>query len=41
MRRALVDFVDRWYNQDRLQSTLHYRSPVQFEHDLLRGSRAA
>ena len=38
---ALVSFIDTWYNHERLHSSLAYQTPVQFEHDLLRISRAA
>jgi putative transposase len=41
MTRALVEFIDGWYNRERLHSTLGYRTPVEFELDLLRTPRAA
>lgn len=41
MTRALVQFIDGWYNRERMHSTLDYRSPVQYEQDLLRTTRAA
>ncbi|MEP6766966.1 MAG: IS3 family transposase [Gemmatimonadaceae bacterium] len=40
-RRALVEFIDRWYNHERLHSTLGYQSPAQFEQALSRTRRAA
>jgi putative transposase len=39
--RALVIFIDQWYNQERMHSSLNYQSPAQYEHDLLRTPRAA
>ena len=41
MTRALVQFIDGWYNRERMHSTLEYRSPMQYEQDLLRTTRAA
>ncbi len=41
MTRALVEFIDGWYNRERLHSSLGYRTPVAFEQDLLRTPRAA
>jgi transposase InsO family protein len=41
MTRALVEFIDRWYNHERMHSTLGYQSPVEYEQDLLRTTRAA
>ena len=34
--RALIEYFDTCYNRERMHSTLHYQSPMQFEHDLLR-----
>lgn len=39
--RALVHFIDTWYNHERLHSSLGYKSPVQYEQDLLRTPQAA
>jgi len=39
--RALVEFIDPWYNHERLHSTLGYRTPVEYEQDLRRIPRAA
>jgi putative transposase len=39
--RALVGFIDTWYNHERLHSSLAYQTPAQFEQDLLRTRRAA
>ena len=41
MTRALVALIDGWYNRERLHSTLGYRTPVQYEQDLLRTRQAA
>jgi putative transposase len=34
--RALVEFIEIWYNRKRRHSTLGYRSPVDYETQLLR-----
>jgi putative transposase len=39
--RALVPFIETWYNRERLHSTLGYVSPQAFEQDLTRRRRAA
>lgn len=39
--RALVHFIDAWYNQERMHSSLGYKSPAQYEQDLLRTPQAA
>jgi putative transposase len=39
--RALVPFIETWYNRERLHSTLGYVSPQTFEQDLPRRRRAA
>jgi len=39
--RALVDFIESWYNTERMHSSLDYASPIEFEQDLLRTPRAA
>ena len=39
--RALVPFIEAWYNRERLHSTLGYVSPNAFEQDLTRRRRAA
>lgn len=41
MTRALVEFIDGWYNRERMHSSLGYRTPVAFEQELLRTPRAA
>ena len=41
MTRALVEFIESWYNRERMYSTLGYRSPMQYEQNLLRTTRAA
>jgi len=33
-RRALTEFIDRWYNHQRRHAALGYRSPVQYEREL-------
>ncbi len=30
-RRAIIDYIETFYNRTRLHSTTGYRSPVQFE----------
>ena len=39
--RALVLFIDGWYNSTRLHSRLDYQSPIDYEQDLHRIPRAA
>jgi putative transposase len=39
--RALVPFIEDWYNRERLHSALDYVSPNAFEQDLTRRRRAA
>ena len=41
IHRALVEFIDSWYNHERLHSSLGYRTPAAFEQDLPRTTRAA
>jgi len=36
--RALFEFIEIWYNRQRRHSSLGYRSPVQYEEDLLKAS---
>lgn len=33
--RVLADFIERWYNRERLHSSLGYRSPVAYELEVL------
>ena len=33
-RQAIFAFIETWYNRKRRHSTLHYLSPVQYEHQL-------
>jgi transposase InsO family protein len=33
-RQAIFAFIETWYNRQRRHSTLHYLSPVQYEHQL-------
>ena len=37
-QRALFRFIEFWYNRQRRHSTLGYRSPVQYEQDVLQAS---
>jgi transposase InsO family protein len=37
-RRELFEFIEIWYNRQRRHSSLGYRSPAQFEQELLRAS---
>ena len=39
--RALVPFIEDWYNRERLHSALGYVSPQTFEQALTRRRRAA
>jgi putative transposase len=39
--RALLDWIDGWYNPERLHSSLGYQSPMAYEQDLRRLTRAA
>ena len=36
--RALFEFIELWYNRQRRHSTLGYRSPVQYETEILNAS---
>ena len=33
-RQSIFAFIETWYNRKRRHSTLHYLSPVQYEHQL-------
>jgi transposase InsO family protein len=35
---ALVEFIEIWYNRQRRHSTLGYRTPVQYEEEMLKAS---
>ena len=35
-RRAIIQYIEQWYNRTRRHSTLNYLSPVQYERDLAR-----
>lgn len=39
--RALVTFIDTWYNHERMHSALHYQTPDAYEQHLLRTPQAA
>jgi putative transposase len=39
-RVAIFEYIEVWYNRQRLHSTLGYRTPVQFEADVLREAAA-
>lgn len=41
IRRAVFDFIERWYNRQRLHSTLDYRTPVQMEKYLIEQQQSA
>ena len=41
LRSSLTEFIDGYYNQQRLHSALGYESPVEFETRLLGAPRAA
>jgi putative transposase len=32
-RTAIFDYIEVFYNRERLHSTLGYRSPAEYEHD--------
>lgn len=36
--RALVEFIEIWYNRQRRHSTLGYRTPAEYEEELLKAS---
>lgn len=38
---ALVEYIDVWYNRQRRHSSLGYRSPVQYEMEVLTRAKAA
>jgi len=40
-RSAVFDYIERFYNRQRLHSTLGYRSPVAYEHQHLEQATAA
>lgn len=40
-RRAVFDYIEVWYNRQRLHSSLGYRSPVEFEQQLALTHRQA
>jgi transposase InsO family protein len=40
-RSAIFEFIEVWYNRERRHSTLGYRSPVQYEAEVLSWARAA
>lgn len=37
-RRELFEFIEIWYNRQRRHSSIGYRSPIQFETELLKAS---
>ena len=41
MQRALVPFIDTWYNRERLHSSLGYKTPDAFEQEVRRTPPAA
>ena len=40
-RRAVFDYLEVWYNRERLHSSLNYHSPVEYEDQLALTPRAA
>jgi len=40
-KRAIVEFIEIWYNRKRRHQSLGYRSPVQYENEVLNLVRAA
>ena len=40
-RSALFEYIEVWYNRVRRHSTLDYKSPVQYELDQLKETKAA
>lgn len=40
-RRAVVEFIEVWYNRKRRHQTLGYLSPAQYENDVLKRANAA
>jgi len=40
-RQAIFAYIETWYNRERRHSTLGYRSPVQYEREVLARERAA
>ncbi len=34
-QHAIFDFIERWYNNERLHLTLGYLSPAEYEQQLL------
>lgn len=40
-RKALVEFIEVWYNRQRRHETLGYRTPVQYEMEVLKRAKAA
>jgi putative transposase len=40
-RRAVFDYIEVWYNRERLHSSLDYRSPVEYEDQLALTPRVA
>jgi len=40
-RSAIFEFIEVWYNRERRHSSLGYRSPVQYEAEVLSWARAA
>jgi transposase InsO family protein len=40
-KRAVVSFIEVWYNRKRRHQTLGYLTPAQYEHDVLKRARVA
>jgi len=40
-RQAIFAYIETWYNRERRHSSLGYRSPVQYEREVLGRGQAA
>jgi transposase InsO family protein len=40
-KRAIVEYIEVWYNRKRRHQTLGYRSPVEYENEVLKRAKAA
>ena len=40
-RQAVFEYIEAWYNRERRHSSLGYRSPAQYEAEMLQRRRAA
>jgi putative transposase len=37
-RRAIFQYIEGWYNRERLHSTLGYRSPITYEREVIQAA---